>query len=351
MAEPARKLDYDAPEHQPSKRTEGALGKVVNLDEYRKKKQTATKPAAPRPEPKAEVPKRKPEKVTSLDDYRKKKQAEVKSAIADTNKGKLGPTPKQTLPQQAMALGAAQAHDRMTAKPVEEALPYGTDERVFLEQDTKSYALREQTEEQKEKRRQAAMMKRAKEFTTPGGKAEEAEALPPEAPIEGQPGRPGAPVSPRQQQMRIMGQLQQGKAQERMKFQQKLESAQNMKRRIQQQRKAAIKANKTIRRVIKLIQVAGIESILPIITLILQLNLETINKWVFKIEIPGIILVEQYPKLDATDVVTCIVDFLMVFAILIAFVQMAFFFVIAMIVWGGIIEIISSILEIFSGLF
>jgi len=358
MAEPARKLDYDAPERQPSKRTEGALGKVVDLDAYRQKKrrQKQSPPQRiPKPKPEDERSSQKAENVADLNAYRKKQREKLGVADAAPNApavGKPGPMPTKTPLQMASALGAAQSRDRMSAVPMEETMPAGMDERVFLELDPQSYALREQTTEQKEKRRQASMMDVARKFSAPSGEMmsgpEEDEFIREES-EESVPAEP-AHMEPRRQ-MRIMGQLQQGRSQERMMVQQKTASVQNLQQKAMQQRQAMVKTNKNIRRIIKLIQAAGIETIIPLITLIIQLNLETINKWIFKIEIPGIILVDAYPSLDASDVITFLLDFLLVFAFLLVFLQTTFFIILGMIIWTNIIDLFSSLLEIFSGLF
>lgn len=77
---------------------------------------------------------------------------------------------------------------------------------------------------------------------------------------------------------------------------------------LRQQRRGLVQANKRTRQLMKLLQGFGSIKLVPLLTLILQMNFETINKWFFKKDLPPLILVDDNPKLDADDVTTGCVD-------------------------------------------
>jgi hypothetical protein len=360
MAEPARKLDDEAQEPQVSKRTERALGNVADLNAYRKKqKKKRARPSDKKEKPATEKTTRAGQTagtVIDLNEARARRQAhllETEEKTKTTPSGKPGPVPIRTPLAMASALGAAQTRERMVDAPSEESLPETSGGRVFLELDPQSYALQAQTNEQKERRRQAAMMETAARFAPSAtvAKQEEtsrpSEERPREIPVPGRVEGPAAGRTP----IRMVGELQRGKAAERSRIMEKTESAKNLQQSILQQRRAAVKANKNIRRIAKLVQAASAEAFIPLITLVIQLNLEVINKWIFKIEIPGLLLVDRNPTLDATDAVTGLVDILLVFAFFLVFLQTSFFIILGIIVWSGLVDPLGSLLEIFGGIF
>jgi hypothetical protein len=120
-----------------------------------------------------------------------------------------------------------------------------------------------------------------------------------------------------------------------------------------QQARTLIETNKRVRTVIKAVQAAGAESLFPIFTLWMQMNAETVNKWIFKVRIPSIIEPDPDPKIDANDVATGCMNVTCCFGCL----PMGLFFVVllfALIWWadadplGASFEFIQSV---FSGVF
>ncbi|MBD3250975.1 hypothetical protein GF380_00645 [Candidatus Uhrbacteria bacterium] len=273
--------------------------------------------------------------------------------------GTAGPQPKHTPLQLASTLAASQQLDRLSQLEAEndtELPAAGSQERAFLEMDPKSYALREETEAQQERRRQAQLMETQRKFLAPSGDTEGSTG--PQGPASEQRtrmqrGRAQTPpqASPKQRQLRRVGQLARGRAEDQRSQQNKLQQAQRKIEMIKKQRKALVRANKMIRHVWKLVQGAGAETVFPLITLLLQLNFEIVNKWIFRIQIPGIILLDDRPTLDAVDVVTCLIDGLLFFAFLICLLQLAFVIIIAVLLWTSIVAGISYMSNLFGGAF
>jgi uncharacterized membrane protein (DUF485 family) len=232
-------------------------------------------------------------------------------------------------------------------------MPSGADERVFLELERKSPY--EETEAQRVKRWQDELLRTAgslfPEQEREEVRAEEAEAPPVQAQEPEPAGARPAPVLEARKGAEILGRLERGRIEERMRADERMERARRIGLAAEKQRKAAIKANKLMRNIIKGVQAAAAESVVPIITLVIQLNLETVNKWIFKISIPGIVLADKHPTFDATDVATGCVNMFIVFAVGIMLIQIVAVTVIIVMLAAGFNEVLSSILEFFSGLF
>lgn len=279
--------------------------------------------------------------------------AQAANVNANPRRGQLGPAPSRDPLRMASELGAAQTRDRATATR-EDPFPVPEEERVFLEPETRSYAQPEETDAERERRRQEQMLRTSRKFLIP---AEEERPTPPER-------RPAAapPEEPEEEeaegeaqvhraQLRAQGELQRGKAQERFVIGKKKEAAERIHQEAQRQYRALVKANKLYRRIIDGIGVAGSETIVPLVMVICKINVEMVNKWIFKFSVPPIYLVDKRPKFDAMDVVTCFVDFLLIVVVMLVFIQLFIQVAIIIIVWGEIIEGVSKLFNIFSGIF
>jgi uncharacterized membrane protein (DUF485 family) len=274
--------------------------------------------------------------------------------IRGGREARMGPAPDRTPLLLAADLNEAQARDRSReAEEIADVMPSGADERVFLELERKSPY--EETEAQRVKRWQDELLRTAgslfPEQEREEVRAEEAEAPPVQAQEPEPAGARPAPVREARKGAEILGRLERGRIEERMRADERMERARRIGLAAEKQRKAAIKANKLMRNIIKGVQAAAAESVVPIITLVIQLNLETVNKWIFKISIPGIVLADKHPTFDATDVATGCVNMFIVFAVGIMLIQIVAVTVIIVMLAAGFNEVLSSILEFFSGLF
>jgi hypothetical protein len=282
------------------------------------------------------------------------KRAGLRVISGGKSGAKLGPAPDRTPLNLAMDLNETQMRGRsQEAEKEAEVTQAGADELVFLELERKSPY--EETEAQRVKRWQDELLRTAGSLSPK--KAEEETRAAKGAPVPAgaeeagpEQARP-APLPRQQKGAEVLGRLEHGRIQERMRTDERMERMRRIGLAAEKQRKAAIKANKLIRNIIKGVQAAAAESIVPLITLVLQLNLETINKWIFKISIPGVVLTDKNPTFDATDVATGCVNMFIIFAVFIVFIQFAAVTVIIVMLAAGFNEVLSSIIEFFSGLF
>lgn len=258
----------------------------------------------------------------------------------------------------ASALAAQQTSDRLAAENEtraggEYATEPNTEEPVFLELPTKSYTARS-TEEEQEVARQQAMLQTARRFVEPGGPPPQAEAEPEkERPREGEaPAEAGPPVAEPARQARIQAMLQEAQQEARGKEEQEqLNKLEEAAKRFQSQRQQAIRISKMSRNVMKAVQIGGGASIITIITLIIQVNLETLNKWITQIRIPFLYEVEKPPKLGLDDGFTCCVNCIVSYMCLTSLAQFILIIIIIGVITAALTKLFGPLYDFLRPLF
>jgi hypothetical protein len=212
----------------------------------------------------------------------------------------------------AAQLQGAQADDRRA-----QAAPSTptSDDLVLLEQPQ-----RPKTESGREEARQQEMMRTARSFS-PGGETEGEQQ----------------PTAPEQGPERQPQERQQGPSPEAERAAQ-LTQAQDASRRGQDEEQAAKaeaaggisgalkRANTFGRNSAKMIQAAFAETGFPFVTLFIQLNVETANKWIFQKNLPPFLVAKENPRLDPNDITTGCLDGCCCLIIIMFFLFVVFWF-------------------------
>ncbi|RIL00579.1 hypothetical protein DCC77_03415 [Candidatus Uhrbacteria bacterium] len=259
----------------------------------------------------------------------------------------------------ASTLAAQQAGDRIAGGGAADEIggEVGTgrsaEEPVFLELPTKSYTARS-TEEEQEIARQQAMLQTARRFVEPGGPPPQTEAAPgEERQRQGEaPAEAGPSVAEPARQARIQAMLQEAQQDARgQEEQEQLSKLEEAAKRFQSQRQQAIRISKMSRNVMKAVQIGGGASVITIITLIIQVNLETLNKWITQIRIPFLYEVEKPPKLGLDDGFTCCVDCIVSYMCLTTLAQFILIVIIIGVITAALTQLLGPLYDFLRPLF
>lgn len=164
---------------------------------------------------------------------------------------------------------------------------------MLLELPTRSYTLPEETEEERERKRQTEMLRTMERFVYPAGAPTAAGAVeaprPEEAPAEEEEGPEGPPetapttAGAGEAQARAEREAQRlQQLQERSRLREaKQRLAAEVSKRFQSKKLENLKRLQNLWRAAEGVEVADSETVVPLILLVLQLNAQVINKWVF----------------------------------------------------------------------
>ncbi|HWR00091.1 MAG TPA: hypothetical protein VN397_04590 [Candidatus Methylomirabilis sp.] len=208
----------------------------------------------------------------------------------------------------ASQLMARQGSDRFAAAAATGAVG-ASEEPTLLELPTRSYTQAEETDEDRERKRQREMMRTMERFTYAGGAPVAAAPEEEETPLEeeGEPeteaattGTPGTPPAALERAQADAARLQ------RLQTRARLQAAKQMltdeaQKRFQAQKMNNLKQVQKLWRVFQGAEMAGSEVIIPLLLLAFQLNVQVINKYLFKIKL---IPPSSFPE----DVLTGCVD-------------------------------------------
>lgn len=264
--------------------------------------------------------------------------------------GQLGPMPigKNATPLPARLGGGGGGE---IAAPPTSALEGGAPLDQFA---AASYAA-QGTKEQREVSRQRAMMETARRFLAGGAEPSAPRAAPrgEEAPRRGIEQRGGeqelGPGQVGTRQARTQAALQQGQQMSRTEaLKRKLQDRLAESRLAQQAEQRYRKLSKNVRRLLKAIQAAGAKSLISLVTLTFQANLEVINKWVTKIKTPKSIAPVEPAVPDDDEFVAACANCVTCVTCLTLNAKLIFIIILATIIAGSVLSIVQDLKFIFN---
>ena len=188
----------------------------------------------------------------------------------------------------AADLGAAQGRERFAGRAA--GVTGAPQEPVLLELPVRSYTLPEETEEERERKRQTEMLRTMERFAYPEGApgraaGEGAPAPEEELPKEEEEAAPGAPETAAlpEEELRAAERdaMRLQRQQQRSRLAEAAQMAEMARRGAGTGKLENLKRLQNLWRMAAGAEAAGSETVVGLVLLVLQLNLQVINKWIF----------------------------------------------------------------------